>query len=159
MTTAVNLQTYQKSCFIKVVVSEMWSHFVVLLRFVLLWSLSAPGHLWILKTFLPGVFSMEILTAYDCEMTWGQVNNTVLISVWTILLTIVWILILYYTCYAYKRTSPNIMSENIQIYRCAMILAANLLSVKASISLSPAVVLVEQAASVCSDTSKRPWRD
>ncbi len=118
-------------------------------------ELVSPWSLWILKTFLPGVFSMEILTAYDCEMTWGQVNNTVLISGWTILLTIVWILILYYTCYAYKRTSPNIMPENFQIYRCAMILAANLLSVKASISLSPAVVLVEQAASVCAQTHPR----
>ncbi len=49
-----------------------------------------------------------------------------------------------------KRISPNF-----QIYHCAMILAANLLSVKASISLSPAVVLVEQAASVCAETHPR----
>lgn len=47
------------------------------------------------------------------------------------------------------------MPENFQIYRCAMILTANLLSVKVSISLSPAVVLVEQAASVCAQTHPR----
>lgn len=36
-----------------------------------------------------------------------------------------------------------------------MILAANLLSVTASISLGPAVVLVEQPASVCAQTHPR----
>lgn len=47
------------------------------------------------------------------------------------------------------------MPENFQIYPCAMILAVNLSSAKAPISLGPAVVLVEQAASVCAQTYPR----